>query len=129
MDLVQLRLRRLMVLHSMTAPTLSEIARKLADHVNWETGYQERFEEKLDKVLSQAILTNSRVTHLEEWQEKDVEPLLEDYKDNRSQAKGVGKFWALFGTSLVAIIILTFTLYIKTLKSDIMEQVIECCSK
>lgn len=54
----------------MSAPTLSEIARKLADHVNWETGYQERFEEKLDKVLSQAILTNSRVTHLEEWQEK-----------------------------------------------------------
>lgn len=113
----------------MSAPTLSEIARKLADHVNWETGYQERFEEKLDKVLSQSILTNSRVTHLEEWQEKDVEPLLEDYKDNRSQAKGVGKFWALFGTSLVAIIILTFTLYIKNLKHDILQEVRECCSK
>jgi len=118
-----------MVLHNMTAPTLSEVGRKLADHVNWETGYQERFEEKLDKVLSQAILTNSRVTHLEEWQEKDVEPLLEDYKDNRSQAKGVGKFWALFGTSLVAIVILTFTLYIKNLKHDILEEVRECCSK
>lgn len=129
MDLVQLRLRRLMVSPSMSAPTLSEIARNLTEHVKYETGYQERFEEKLDTILQQTTKTNGRVTQLEAWKEREAHPLLEDYKDNRSQAKGVGKLWALFGTSLVAIIILTFTLYIKTLKNDIMEQVIECCSK
>lgn len=107
----------------MTNPTLSEIARNLEDHVRYESAYQLRFEEKLDAILNQTTRTNGRVAQLEIWRDKEVHPLLEDYKDVRSQRKGAVKLATLAWGSIAVIIALTFTLYIKSLKADIIKEV------
>lgn len=107
----------------MKDPTISEISRKLDDHLKSEDSYQERFENKLDQILLQVTKTNGRVSYIETWKEKDAIPILEDYKENRAQAKGAGKLWAFIGTGVVATLILTGTLYIKNLKIEILEEV------
>ena len=107
----------------MSEITVSEIARKLEEHVKWETGYQERFEEKLDLILLQTTKTNGKATDLIEWRKEVVSPLLEDYKDNRSQVKGAGRLWAFVGTGVITTLLLTGTLYLKSLKAEILAEV------
>ncbi len=104
-------------------PTIGEIARNLEDHVRYESGYQERFEEKLDKILLQVTRTNGRVSTIEDWRDKHAHPLLEDYKDNRSQAKGAVKLWTIIWVGLIALVGVTFTLYISNLKTEIINEV------
>ena len=113
----------------MSEITVSEIARKLEEHVKWETGYQERFEEKLDLILLQTTKTNGKATDLIEWRKEVVSPLLEDYKDNRSQVKGATKLWTVIWIGLTFFVGITFTLYIKSLKADIIKEVQTCCIK
>lgn len=104
-------------------PTTSELYRTIQDHIKYESGYQERFEEKLDQVLLQVTKTNGRVDAIEGWKEKHAHPLLEDYKENRAQVKGATKLWTLVWSGLIVIVGLTGTLYVKTLKTDILAEV------
>ena len=112
----------------MTDLTLHELDRVIKDHINWENGYQERFEDKLDAILLQTTKTNGRVNGIEAWK-VEAETLLEDYKDNRSQVKGAIKLWTVIWIGLAFFIGITFTLYIKSLKADIIKEVQTCCIK
>ena len=113
----------------MTDLTLHELDRVIKDHINWETGYQERFEDKLDSILLQTTKHNGRMSKIEHWEETEVTPLLEDYKDNRSQVKGAAKLWTIIWIGLAFFIGITFTLYIKSLKADIIKEVQTCCNE
>ena len=106
-----------------TQPTISELQRNLQDHIKYESGYQERFEEKLDLVLLQVTKTNGRVGTLEEWRDKQAHPIIEDYKDNRSQAKGAIKLWTLIWISITALLGVSTTLYVNNLKAEIINEV------
>ena len=112
----------------MTDLTLHELDRVIKDHINWENGYQERFEDNLDAILLQTTKTNGRVNGIEAWK-VEAETLLEDYKDNRSQVKGATKLWAAIWIGLAFFVGITFTLYIKSLKADIIKEVQTCCIK
>ena len=108
----------------MTQPTLSEVNRNLQEHIRYESGYQIRFEEKLDAILLQTTKTNGRVSSVESWREKEVNPIISDYKENRAQIRGATKLWALIGGGILVIMGLTGTLYIKTLKAEILQEII-----
>ena len=112
----------------MTDLTLHELNRVITDHITWENGYQQRFEDKLDAILLQTTKTNGRVNGIETWK-VEAETLLEDYKDNRSQVKGATKLWTVIWIGLAFFVGITFTLYIKSLKADILKEVQTCCNE
>lgn len=116
-----------MGLHNMKEPTTAELYRLLQDHLSREEEYQSRFEEKLDAILIQTTKHNGRMTSMEHWRERFADPLLDDYKDKRSQGSGMIKMWALFGGGLLLIIGLTATLYVKDLRTQIIKELDECC--
>ena len=108
----------------MSEVTISELQRNLQDHIKYESVYQERFEEKLDLVLLQVTKTNGRVSSIEDWRDKQAYPLLEDYKENRAQAKGAIKLWTLVWGTVVAGITTAGALYINQLRTDISSDTI-----
>lgn len=112
----------------MTNITIPELHRTLSEHTSHEYEYQKRFEDKLDLILTQVTKTNGRVTSLEAWRDNLAHPLLEDYKDDRSQRKGAIKLVTLAWSSVAIVIGLTFTLYIKSLKVEILKETEIMCN-
>lgn len=104
--------------------TLQELHRNLSDHVKYESEYQHRFEEKLDAILLQVTRTNGRVNAIEIWKDKEAHPVVEDYKDNRSQAKGAIKLWTVVWGTVVAGVSVAGALYLNKVKVEVADTTI-----
>lgn len=105
--------------------TLQELYRNLSEHIKHESEYQIRFEEKLDAILLQTTKHNGRMTKMEEWRDTEAKPLLEDYKENRAQAKGAIKLWTVIWGTLITGIGFAGALYLNKIEIETIDKTID----
>lgn len=84
----------------------------------------EKQDEVLERVESKVTVTNGRVTSLEQINKDTVLPVVQDYIENRAQARGAWKLWTLFGGVLFTIVCFSFKIYMEEIKKEIINETI-----